>query len=319
MKVLVAGAAGALGKPTTRLLVERGHDVFGLTRSNERAGIITALGATPVFGDVLDADAIDRVIGETRPDAIAQLLNAIPKRGAIRPADLNATNKLRTVGTRNVSTAAIKHGVKRMAVESMIFGYGYGDKGGTPLDEDAPFGEPVSFEKMNPALDALATMESLVLDATERGDIEGVVLRLGLFYGPGVGSTEFMISMLRKRLMYLPGGGKGRLSWIHIEDGAAGVATALENAEPGAIFNVVDDEPASFHDLAQELARALALPGPKNLPESIARIGSSYAVEMSKTNLRASNARLKRELSWKPAYPTIRAGVAAMVGAAVSR
>ncbi|MGH2808535.1 MAG: NAD-dependent epimerase/dehydratase family protein, partial [Actinomycetota bacterium] len=77
---------------------------------------------------------------------------------------------------------------------------------------------------------ALGVMESMLLDATTRGDIEGIVLRLGLFYGPEVGSTKFMTSMLRKRMMFLPGGGRGKLSWIHVEDGASAIVLALEKA-----------------------------------------------------------------------------------------
>lgn len=312
MKVLVAGATGALGSPTVKVLAERGHEVFGLTRSEGKAGIIRGLGATPVLGDVLDQAAVKRVIAEVKPDAIAQLLNALPKRGPIRPSEMEATNELRTTGTRYLLGAAIENGVKRFAVESMIFGYGYGDKGAEPLTEEAPYGKPVEFMKVNDALGALRTMEQLVLEATKRGEIEGLVLRLGLFYGPGIGSTEFMLSLLRKRIFFIPGGGKGVLSWIHVEDGAAAIVAALEDAPPGSIYNVVDDEPTSFGGHVEELARAFGVPGPKSVPVALAKMVSSYAAQMATTNLRVSNAKLKRELGWKPTYPTVGDGMAAI-------
>jgi nucleoside-diphosphate-sugar epimerase len=310
MKVLVVGSTGALGVPTMEALVAAGHETYGLTRTQGKAGIVTGSGARAVFGDVLDETAADRVVAEVRPDAVVQLLNALPKRGAFRPSDLDATNELRRVGTRHMLAASRRHGVRRFLVESMIFGYGYGDQGGDPLSEDAPFGGPVAAAQMNPALQALDEMEKMVLDATNRGEIEGVVLRLGLFYGPEVGSTKFMMSLLRKRLMFLPGGGRGKLSWIHVADGASAIVAALEKAPPGAIYNVVDDEPVSIRGVCEQMARRLGVPGPKSIPVAIAKIGSSYAATMAQTNLRVSNARIKEELGWQPRYPTYRDGVA---------
>jgi nucleoside-diphosphate-sugar epimerase len=273
---------------------------------------VTSAGARAVFGDVLDETAADRAVAEVRPDVVVQLLNAIPKRGAFRPSDLDATNELRRVGTRHMVAASRRHGVRRFLVESMIFGYGYGDQGGDPLTEDAPFGGPVAAAQMNPALGALDEMEKVVLEATNRGEMEGIVLRLGLFYGPEVGSTKFMVSMLRKRLMFLPGGGRGRLSWIHIADGASAIAAALEKAPAGAIYNVVDDEPVSIRGMCEQMARGLGVPGPKNIPVAIAKIGSSYAATMAQTTLRVSNERIKEELGWQPRFPTYRGGIAAM-------
>lgn len=309
MKVLVAGASGALGAPTVEELLARGHEVIGLTRSIEKARALEAAGASAVLGDVLDETAMERVVSQVQPEGVVQLLNALPKRGPFRPSEIDATNELRQVGTRHLLTASVRHAVKRYIVESMIFGYGYGDRGETPLTEDAPFGKPVAFEQMNPALNALSDMEEQVLGATSRGEIEGCVLRLGLFYGPDVGSTEFMVSMLRKHMLLLPGGGKGLLSWIHIEDGARACVDALERARPGSVYNVVDDEPAGFGELAHRISETLGIPGPKSVPVAVAKPFSSYAAAMATTNLRASNGRIKSELGWKPRYPTIREGV----------
>ena len=58
-----------------------------------------------------------------------QLLNALPKRGPLRPAELDGTNRLRIEGTANLLAAANQSGVRRYVAESMIFGYGYGHRG----------------------------------------------------------------------------------------------------------------------------------------------------------------------------------------------
>ena len=319
MKVLVAGSTGAIGIPTVRELIARDHEVFGLTRSKEKAARLERVGARPVFGDVFDATAMDDLVRETEPDGVVQVLNAIPKRGAFRPSELDATNELRIAGTQNLLSAAIRHGSRRYLVESMIFGYGYGDRGERPLDEDAPFGAPVAVEQMNPALNALSTMEKLVIDASTAGDIEGIVLRLGLFYGPEVGSTEFMATMLRRHMLFLPGGNGGCVSWIHVEDGARAFVDALERAPAGAIYNVVDDEPTSISEHATALAEALGASGPKSVPVGFVKLFSSYVAAMAETNLRISNERIKREIGWKPEFSTIREGIGISVAPRLRR
>jgi nucleoside-diphosphate-sugar epimerase len=176
-----------------------------------------------------------------------------------------------------------------------------------------PFGTPTSVEDVDRAFEALVSLETQILNASEKGDIEGVVLRFGFFYGPEVGSTRFMIRLLKRRMMWLPGGGRGVGSWIHVDDGAAAVVAALEDAPGGSVYNVVDDEPASMGEMAREIARTLSLPKPRNLPLWLARLAGPYAAMLSSATLRVSNERIKSELGWAPEYPTFREGVKSLV------
>ena len=315
MKVLVAGSTGALGAPTVEKLVERGHNVFGLTRSRDKGPILEKLGARPVFGDVFDAEAMRKVMQEAEPDAVVQFLNALPKRGPMKPRDLEGTNRLRIEGTRNLLAAAREAGVRKFVVESMIFGYGYGLDPKHPITEDQPFLRRGSYAGAQGALDGLNSLEDQVRAATERGDVEGVILRYGLFYGPGVGSTDFMISLLRKRLLVLPGGGSATGSWIHVADGAAAAVAALERAPAGAVYNVADDEPATLADFATRLADELGLPGPRKTPMWVARLFGKYAATMARSKLPVSNAKIKKELGWQPQYPTYREGISSLATA----
>ena len=312
MKVLVVGSTGALGVPTIRALRTAGHEVWGLTRSSEKARRIEELGARAALGDVFDPGAMNSVFEEVRPEGVLQLLNALPKRGPFKPKDLEETNRLRIEGTKNVLGAAIGVGTRRFVAESMIFGYGYG-KHGDLITEDKPFVRQADFEGAQGALDGLNSLEDQVRAATEAGRIEGVVLRYGLFYGPDVGSTDFMLSLLRKRMFILPGGGHATGSWIHISDGAEAAVLALERARPGAVYNVVDDEPASLRAIAAEMSTALGLPKPKQVPLWVARLAGRYAALMAQSELRVSNERMKKELDWEPAYPTYREGVRSLV------
>jgi nucleoside-diphosphate-sugar epimerase len=311
--VFVVGATGALGIPVVRALVARGHRVTGLTRSQEKAARLDGLGARAVLGDVYDAARMKGLLAEARPDGVVQLLNALPKRGPIRLGEIAETNRLRMEGTRNVLAAATAAGAKRFVAESMIFGYGY-SQGGRAVTEDDPFGLSASIDDVDRALEALVSLESQVLDASRAGDLAGVVLRLGLFYGPDVGSTQFIEKLLRRRAMVLPGGGRGAGSWIHVDDAASAVVAALERAEPGAVYNVVDDEPVSMAELTAEMASVLGLPGPRSVPLWLARLGGRYAGMVANATLRVSNERIKRELGWTPRYPTFREGVATLKG-----
>lgn len=308
MKVMVVGSTGALGIPVVRQLVAAGHEVVGLTRSEEKAETLRGLGADAVLGDVFDADRMKAVMAEVQPEGVVQLLNALPKRGPMRTSELEGTNRLRTEGTRNVLSAALSVGARRFVAESMIFGYGYNATGA--VTEEDRFGARTSMPDVDRALEALVSLEDQVLDASRSGAIEGVVLRLGLFYGPGVGSTEFMKGLLRRGMMVLPGGGRGVGSWIHVEDGAAAVVKALESAPPGSVYNVVDDEPASMAAFAREMSSALGLPRPRSIPRWLGRLGGRYATLMvSSARLMVSNRKIKEELGWEPRYPTYREGL----------
>lgn len=308
MDVFVVGATGALGIPAVKALRAAGHRVTGLTRSSDKAARLEALDARAVLGDVYDEARMKEVMAEARPDAVVQLLNALPKRGAIRTGELAETNRLRIEGTRNVLGAAIAAGAERFVAESMIFGYGFG-RGGQAVTEDDAFGRPTSIEDVDRALEALVSLETQVLDASRSGHLAGVVLRMGLFYGPDVGSTEFLTKLLRRRMMLLPGGGRGVGSWIHVDDAASAVVAALEKTEPGSVYNVVDDEPVSLAALTTEIADFVRLPRPRAVPVWLARLGGRYAGMVARATLRVSNDRIKNELGWSPRYPTFREGV----------
>ena len=66
MKVLVIGATGAIGAPLVSQLVERGHEVVGTSRTLERAETLRELGAQPAALDLLDRDAVRRLVLDTK-------------------------------------------------------------------------------------------------------------------------------------------------------------------------------------------------------------------------------------------------------------
>ena len=80
MRVLVAGASGAIGQPLIRQLRDAGHEVLGTTRSPERAGQFEAAGATPVIVDALQTEALHRAVADAQPEVVINQLTALPDR-----------------------------------------------------------------------------------------------------------------------------------------------------------------------------------------------------------------------------------------------
>jgi nucleoside-diphosphate-sugar epimerase len=308
VRVFVAGATGALGLPTVKALVSAGHAVIGLTRSPAKAALLQAHGATVAHADVLDANAIKAAVATAAPDAVVQVLNALPKNGPRRMRDVDATNRLRIDGTRNLLDAAVTVGASRYIAESVIVGYAYGDFGPGLITEEQPFTHNAP-AVAQPAIDALRSLEDQVRQATRKGRIEGIILRFGVFYGPEVASTQFWVKLLRRRLLPLPGGGRNCVSYIHVDDAAAAITAALERGTPGATYNIVDDQPATSGDFLRELARVIGAPQPLAVPVWAAYLAGDYARRFWDLTLPVSNAKAKAELGWQPRYPTYREGL----------
>jgi nucleoside-diphosphate-sugar epimerase len=309
VKVFVAGATGAVGSPVVRELVRRGHEVTGMTRSDSRRGLLHAMGARAAVADALDPSAVDRVVREAVPEGVVSLLTSLPRTGPRRPKDVEPTNRLREEGTRHLLAAAIAAGAHRFVGESIIAYYGYGGRTAPATEDDPPGVEDDA--GLRRAVEAIVAGERRVREATEGGRIEGVSLRFGFYHGVAAPNTQFMMRMVRRRMLPLIGGGHAVHSWIELGDAARAVADALERGQPGAAYNVVDDEPVEFGDYLREMARIAEAKPPLEVPYRLARLVMPYAaLFLARARLPASNERIKRELGWRAEAPTFREALA---------
>jgi len=307
MRVLVAGASGAMGRPLVRLLRSKGHEVFGVTRRPERAALVEALGARPLVADALDAAALQRVVNEARPTEVVHLLTALPPEGPLRARDLLATNCLRVRGTGNLLRASIAAGVRRVVVESFAGVYGAGQP--LPWTEDGPLPPPAG-----PFAEGVRAMRSLEHQAaTARVHLETVTLRFGLVYGPEVPATIGLARRLRRRRVFVPRGADGLASFVHVDDAATAILAALESPAAGLVYNVADDRPTGIVDYLAMSADVLGVPRPRTAPLWLLRLVAPLLVQGAFTRLALSNARARAELGWTPAYPTLREGIAQVV------
>jgi len=301
MRILLAGASGAVGTPLTRQLLAAGHEVVGISRSRANAERLRSTGARAVVADVLDRqNLLDAVRGE-RADAVIHELTAL---GTTKMRDaMRGTNELRTTATAHLLAAAHAVGAHRFLTQSIVFGYGYRDHGAHVLTEDDPFGEPVS-GPLAPAIAAMRSTEEQVFTADE---IEGVALRYGLFYGQD-SFTRMINGLVRRRRLPVPSSGGGFMALIHLEDAAAATVAALEKGRPGQAYNIVDDGPVRWADYIDALATGLGARRPRRIPVWMLR-AIPYVHTLMTTSMRVSNAKARRELGWAPAVPTYREGV----------
>jgi nucleoside-diphosphate-sugar epimerase len=299
MRVLVAGATSVPGIPLLRELNARGHDVVGLTSQPAKTSQIEQEGAKPVVANVFDAAQIESVVGDIEPEVVVSLLTTLPKWGPKRPKDFEPARKLWGRGAPNLVAAAQRAGVRRVVAESVIFAYGYPTAGPAVMDETDPYPGPPPKGGAE-ILAALRGMEQTVLTSADHSDTEGIVLRYGIFYGPGVPHTE-LFTRLAKWWAFPAMTGNGIISWVHIDDVAKATADALERGRGGQIYNIVDDRPQSFGDYARELSANLHRPRPLPVPHQLAGLVAPYAaIAFGQTWLPLSNAKAKAELGWTP-------------------
>jgi nucleoside-diphosphate-sugar epimerase len=310
MRVFVAGATGAIGKQLVPRLVAAGHEVHGMTRSESKQAMLSELGAVPVVADALDPDQVAEAVGRAKPDVIVHQLTAI---GAVdlRHFDRSfaLTNRLRTEATEHLLSAGQAVGVQRFVAQG-VGAYGAYARTGGPIKTEADPLDTTPAQEMRETMAAIRYLEDAVLGARWT---EGIVLRYGVFYGPGTSLApgEEQFELVRKRKFPLVGDGGAVWSFIHVADAAEATVAAVEHGSRGA-YNVVDDDPAPVAEWLPALAQQLAARKPMRVPRFVGRLFAGEAGVVMMTELRgASNAKAKRELAWRPAHPSWREGLAA--------
>jgi nucleoside-diphosphate-sugar epimerase len=251
-----------------------------VVRDAERLSYFRQMGVEAAIGDILDLGSLQTAAGGC--EAALHLATAIPRSGE---RDWSLNDRIRREGTRNLIAAATKNGVRRYVQQSIAMLYG--DTGQEVVTESAPL-------RPSPVIQSAADMEDLVRAST----LDWCILRGGLFYGPGTGREEDWRQAAQEGRLVYPADGSDLLSQVHVVDMARAVVLATEKARPGSVYNIVDDEPVSYTRLYSFVAAQLGAPEPTGGGPRVLR---SFA---------CSNARVKEELGWEPAYPSYLSGLA---------
>jgi len=301
MKVLVAGATGAVGKRLVPLLVARGHDVIGTTTAPAKVAALQAMGARGVVADGLDRDSVLRAVRAAEPDVIVHQMSGLAGVKNFKQFDREfaLTNRLRMDGTDNLLAAA---GGARIVAQS--FGNWNYEPTGTGLKSEEDALDPNPPANQRKSLAAIRYVEDAVLGAG------GIALRYASFYGPGTGLAfdGDLVALVRKRRLPIVGSGAGVWGFIHMDDAATATVAAIERGTAG-IYNIADDEPAPVSVWLPELAAALEAKPPRRVPVWLGRLAiGEVGVSMMTRIHGPSNAKAKRELGWRPYYASWRDG-----------
>ena len=254
LKVFLAGAAGVIGRRLVPLLLERGYEVHGTTRSPARASDLQRWGARPVILDAFDRRAVLAAVSAVRPDVVVNQLTDLsngfePEK---RAETLARNSRLRTDGTENLVEAARNAGVRRLIAQSIAWVYAPGrepHRESDPLDEAAEGTRAVTVK-------GVVALERAVLGAVS---VEGLVLRYGWFYGPGASEKPAGVPPL------------------HVDAAASAALLAIERGTPGA-YNIAEPDPYIEIDRAR---RELGWdPAFRRTPETTAQNAPAAAVRI---------------------------------------
>jgi nucleoside-diphosphate-sugar epimerase len=288
-KIFITGATGYIGGSLAVRLVQTGHRVRGLVRSQDNAALLAKLGIEPVLGDLDDADlltrearAADGVINTASADHAASVLALI--------AGLEGSSKplLHTSGSSVVGDDA-----RGNRCSDTVF------------DEDTPL-------VVNPLKQPRRDIALMVLAAAQRG-IRSAVICPSNIYGVGQGlkpdsvQIPFLAANARKQgVVQIVGAGLNVWSNVHIDDVVELYLQALAKAPAGAFYFAENGE-ASFGQIGAALAARLGLPGVESLPPEVAaqRWGVAKAYFSLGSNSRVRAARARRELGWMPRHASV--------------
>jgi len=201
------------------LLREAGYEVTGTTRAASKAKELRAAGITPAIVDVFDASALGSAMLAARPEVVVHQLPDLPLglKAELMAEGLIRNARVRIEGTRNLLDAALRAGARRFIAQSIAFVYAPGRE---PHDESDALNSPAE-EPWRSTMEGVVTLERLT---TSSAGFDGLVLRYGMFYGPGTGFEA------------APG-----KPAVHVDAAAQAAMLAIARGAPG-IYNIAEDD-----------------------------------------------------------------------------
>ncbi|MDX3094657.1 NAD-dependent epimerase/dehydratase family protein [Streptomyces sp. ME01-24h] len=276
MKVFLTGGSGYIGRVTIQALVRRGVQVAALARSEDSAGVVRALGAVPVQGDLTRTDVLR---------AAASDADGVIHMGQHYGPD--------TAEVDRAAAAALQDGAGAGPYVHTGGVWVYGDTEGV-VDEDAPLSPPgiTAWRLEN---------EKRVLARAATGE-RPVVVMPGLVHGRSGGLVETFYAAPGRETGSVPCVGDGANHWstVHVDDIAELYALAL-NAAPGSVYAGVGELHPTQREIAHAVSGAIGRPGAvRHLTEAEAEEQMGPIAEAFALDQRLTGARARRELGWRP-------------------
>jgi nucleoside-diphosphate-sugar epimerase len=291
MKIFLTGATGYIGSVIAEKLLQAGHQVVGLARSEASAQALEKQGVEPYRGDINDAQIL--TIGAQSADGV------IHTAFDLGSGDFSAANAAEAKAV-DALIAGLQGSGKPLILTS---GTGVlGNTGDIVYEEDTPIA-PAESPAVK-ALQARLTIEKSVLSAT---GLRGVVLRPPNVYGRGDGRVVFwMLRMAAQKLGAVPyavGSGDNLWTFVHVDDLADLFVLALEKASSGELFHAGAQGGLRTEDIASALSQGMGLGGKTialEKPELAEALGLPAMADYWASNSQSSGEKARRVLGWKP-------------------
>lgn len=282
MRIFVTGASGWIGSAVITELIDAGHQVLGLARSDAAAKFVTDMGADVLRGDLNDVDVLRA--GALDTDGVIHLAyeHALGQAGGAK-SDAIAVETF-------VTTLA---GSARPMVIS----------GATLVTPGRASNEHDELVATGPIAARIANMQG-ALAASERDVRSSLVMLPRSVHGEGErhGFIPRLITRAREKGFsgYI-GDGSNRWPAVHVKDAAVLYRLALEHAHAGAVLYAVGDEGVAVRDIAEAIGRHLGMPA-TSMPASEfeAPLATLLSVDMP-----ASSDYTQEILGWKPNQPSL--------------
>ncbi len=305
MKVFVTGVSGTIGRGVVGALRAAGHEISGLTSKEAHRATLEQQGVKVVVGDMQDGSSWKAEVAAA--DAVIHLAQASGPRVTKAVAKLSADADDKAV---DILLSSISGRCQSLIYTSGVWAYGDSP---APADENTP-------ARPFPLVAYKALGERKILDAAKAGKAPGIVLRPGVVYAPwGIFESAYLKAMKKGGSAKYPGTGDNVVSWLHIDDCAAGYLAAIERPVVGEIFNLCDDEPVAVKTMIGEVARLMGAKPPGGVPGFIIKlVVGGLLGEPLLANAAMTASKAKKQLGFAPRHPTYREGAAAIAATARS-
>ncbi|WP_435130609.1 SDR family oxidoreductase [Actinacidiphila sp. bgisy144] len=284
MHVFVTGGTGTIGSAVVAELLDHGHSVLALARSDASARTLQDAGASVLRGELADLDTLRS--GAAQSEGVISLAFG---RDYASPEAL-------TRGIAEESAAVAALGQELLGSDRPIVVVS-----GTPLAAGRPATEADPLPTDGPVGGRSRTVNAL-LGLAESGLHSSAVRMPRTVHNNGAGGFAGLLVQAARRsgVAGYPGDGTQRWPAVHARDAAALFRLALESAPPGTAWHAVDDEGDAVRDIAEVIGRRLGLPVQPVPQETFGPFGPIFAADQP-----ASSAHTRQVLGWEPKHPNL--------------
>lgn len=279
MKVFITGATGYIGFNVALAFRRAGYEIWGLTRSREKARLLLQSEIHPVIGSLDEPKTYRKTA-----DNCAVLIHCASDSGNPDGIEKQTLREL-------TESACCGHQHKTVIFTSGV--WVYGNTGNKPQDETDRL-NPLNLSSWRPGLEHVLV---------ENNDLRGIVIRPGVVYGKQGGMTGIWFQQAETGKLQIIGDGKNHWSMVHVDDVATAYVRAAESGVRGEIFNIADPSRETVSDMVKAVATAC------NYAKPIAQISYEDALEQMgaiaegiAVNQHVDARKATRLLNWQPRH-----------------